>query len=136
MARLTNIKITIVDDDPDILQAVDEVLRAEGADTRSANNGNDAVTTVIEHRPDIVVLDMMLPGRSGFLVLEKIKGEKDSPAVIMLTANEGRRHQAYAESLGVDRYLLKPAPMEKLIQTCVDIIDQRSAEAPPKKARK
>ena len=126
--RLDGVSIVIVDDDPDILEAMDTALKSEGAATRTVNNGNDAVTAVAEKRPDVVVLDMMLPGRSGFLVLEKIKGEEDSPVVVMLTANEGKRHQAYAQSLGVDRYLLKPAPLEKLVTTCVEMLEARDQE--------
>jgi DNA-binding response OmpR family regulator len=71
---------------------------------------------------------MMLPKRSGFLVLERIKGYEDSPLVIMVTANEGKRHQAYAESLGVDAYLLKPVPLTHLIDTCVRLLEQEAAE--------
>jgi DNA-binding response OmpR family regulator len=86
------------------------------------------VAAVAEDPPDIVVLDMMLPKRSGFLVLERIKGFEDSPLVIMVTANEGKRHQAYAESLGVDAYLLKPVPLEVLISTCVELLEKEEAE--------
>jgi DNA-binding response OmpR family regulator len=133
--RLDAIKIVIVDDDEDVAEAMDEALSAEGADTIVVHNGNDAVTAVAEHKPLVVVLDMMLPGRSGFLVLEKIKGEEGSPSVIMLTANEGKRHQAYAENLGVDRYLLKPAPLEKLIATCEELLAARAAEESPARKR-
>ena len=107
-------QILIVDDDQDILESFDAALQAEGALTMKVPDGNAAVAAVQEDPPDIVVLDMMLPKRSGFLVLEKIKGFEDSPLVIMVTANEGKRHQAYAESLGVDAYLLKPVPLEML----------------------
>jgi DNA-binding response OmpR family regulator len=135
--RLDGVKIVIVDDDADILEAMDTALKSEGAETRTVANGNDAVAAVAEDRPEVVVLDMMLPGRSGFLVLEKIKGEEDSPVVVMLTANEGKRHQAYAQSLGVDRYLIKPAPLEKLITTCVEMLDARDQEdAAAKKTRR
>jgi DNA-binding response OmpR family regulator len=72
---------------------------------------------------------MMLPGRSGFLALEKIKGHEDSPLVVMVTANEGKRHQAYAESLGVDGYLLKPVPLQKLIETVDRLVRNRDLEA-------
>lgn len=134
--RLEGVKIVIVDDDEDILEAVTAALQAEGATTRGAGNGNDAIVAVTEDKPEVVVLDMMLPGRSGFLVLEKIKGETDSPSVIMLTANEGKRHQAYAESLGVDRYLLKPAPLEKLVEVCREMVSLRRADAESAKAGK
>ena len=126
--RLDGVNILIVDDDQDILESFDAALQAEGALTLTVNDGNAAVATCADDPPDIVVLDMMLPKRSGFLVLEKIKGFEDSPLVIMVTANEGHRHQAYAESLGVDAYLLKPVPLEALIQKCVELLDKEAAE--------
>lgn len=126
-SRLTGIKVVLVDDDADVLEAMDTAMKAEGAITRTVADGNEAVRVCQEDAPDLVILDMMLPKRSGFLVLEKIKGYENCPAVIMLTANEGRRHQAYAESLGVDRYLLKPAPLEKLLSVAVELVAKRSA---------
>lgn len=137
--RLADVRVLIVDDDRDVLDSLDAVLRAEGAQTLTAMDGNDAVRICnTDDPPDLVVLDMMLPKRSGFLVLEKIKGREDSPLVVMVTANEGRRHQAYAESLGVDAYLLKPVPLSRLVDLCVRLLEQREAEesaeepAPPK----
>jgi DNA-binding response OmpR family regulator len=126
--RLDGVSVLIVDDDADVREAMETALQSEGAATRSVADGNAAVAAVQEAPPDLVVLDMMLPGRSGFLVLEKIKGKEDSPAVIMLTANEGRRHQAYAEQLGVDRYLLKPVPLEKLISTAIELVDDEDEQ--------
>ena len=126
--RLDGVNILIVDDDQDILESFDVALQAEGALTLTVTDGNAAVATCADDPPDIVVLDMMLPKRSGFLVLEKIKGFEDSPLVIMVTANEGHRHQAYAESLGVDAYLLKPVPLETLIEKCVELLDKEAAE--------
>jgi DNA-binding response OmpR family regulator len=121
--RLEDVRVLIVDDDEDVLEAIDAALRAEGAQTQAVSDGNAAVVACQDDPPDLVVLDMMLPRRSGFLVLEKIKGREDSPLVIMITANEGRRHQAYAESLGVDRYLLKPVPLERLIDVAVELLE-------------
>jgi DNA-binding response OmpR family regulator len=61
---------------------------------------------------------MMMPKRSGFLVLEKLRRTEESPTrVIMITANEGSRHKAYAEMLGVDDYIRKPFPMDRLIDS-------------------
>jgi DNA-binding response OmpR family regulator len=126
--KLEGVRILIVDDDPDILESINTVLRAEGADTVTVSDGNAAVAACQDDPPDLVVLDMMLPKRSGFLVLEKIKGREDSPAVIMVTANEGKRHQAYAESLGVDRYLLKPVPLSHLVDTAVELVEKMEFE--------
>jgi DNA-binding response OmpR family regulator len=126
--RLEDVRVLIVDDDQDILESFDTGLQSEGAMTMTVPDGNAAVAAVQEDPPDVVILDMMLPKRSGFLVLERIKGFEDAPLVIMVTANEGKRHQAYAESLGVDAYLLKPVPLETLIQTCVELLDKEAAE--------
>jgi DNA-binding response OmpR family regulator len=125
---LDGVRVLIVDDDRDILESFDVALKSEGADTVTVEDGNAAVALCAEDPPDVVVLDMMLPKRSGFLVLEKIKGHEDSPLVIMVTANEGKRHQAYAESLGVDAYLLKPVPLAQLIETCRRLIDEEDAQ--------
>lgn len=127
--RLSDVRVLIVDDDRDVLESMNVAFQAEGALTQTAADGNEAVRICFEDPPDLVILDLMLPGRSGFLALEKIKGREDSPLVIMVTANEGRRHQAYAESLGVDRYLLKPVPLQRLIDAAAELIaEQDSAE--------
>jgi DNA-binding response OmpR family regulator len=126
--RLTDVKVLIVDDDRDILESMDAAFQSEGALTQVAMDGNEAVRICREEPPDIVILDMMLPKRSGFLTLEKIKGYEDSPIIIMVTANEGKRHQAYAESLGVDKYLQKPVPLSRLIESAVDLIKKREEE--------
>lgn len=122
--------ILIVDDDRDVLESMNVAFQADGARTMTVADGNDAVDACQRHRPDLVVLDVMLPGRSGFLALEKIKGRADSPMVIMVTANEGKRHKAYAESLGVDRYLFKPVPLQTLLDAAADLIAERDRSAP------
>ena len=126
--RLEDVKVLIVDDDRDVLESMDAAFQAEGAATQLATDGNEAVRICMEDPPDLVILDMMLPRRSGFLALEKIKGREDSPLVIMVTANEGKRHQAYAESLGVDDYLLKPVPLGRLVSVAADLIDKADRE--------
>lgn len=126
--KLEEVRVLIVDDDRDVLEAFDAAFQAEGALTQVAMDGNEAVRICREDPPDIVILDMMLPKRSGFLVLEKIKGHEDSPLVIMVTANEGRRHQAYAESIGVDRYMIKPVPLGRLIDAAAELVAQRDEE--------
>jgi len=126
--KLEEVKVLIVDDDRDVLESMDAAFQAEGALTQLATDGNEAVRICLEDPPDLVILDMMLPRRSGFLALERIKGREDSPLVIMVTANEGKRHQAYAESLGVDDYLLKPVPLGRLVSVAADLIDKADRE--------
>ena len=121
--RLESRKILIVDDDEDILGSIDLVMRAEGAITSTVTNGNAAVSLAQSTRPDAVILDMMLPRRSGFLVLEKIMEDEDPPVVVMITANQGKRHMAYAKAMGVDAYLIKPVPLQRLVDTVADLLD-------------
>ncbi|MHC4947646.1 MAG: response regulator [Planctomycetota bacterium] len=121
--RLQGRRILIVDDDEDILGSMDLAIRAEGAETETVTDGTSAVHAFLTHRPDAVVLDMMLPRQSGFLVLERIMQEDEPPAVVMVTANKGKRHMAYAESLGVHAYLTKPVPLHRLVDTVVRLVE-------------
>ena len=118
--RFAGRHILVVDDDPDILASTSLSLRAEGAEVTTAEDGNTAVSYFLAERPDGVVLDMMLPRRSGFLVLEKIRDSEDPPPVIMVTANQGRRHMTYAENLGVTAYLVKPVAMPRLLEVLAE----------------
>tara|TARA_R100000687_G_C6429511_1_gene154961 strand:- start:752 stop:1210 length:459 start_codon:yes stop_codon:yes gene_type:complete len=122
---LDDVRVLIVDDEKDILDSIEAAFQSEGALTLTAMDGDEAVRICDQDPPDIVILDMMLPKRSGFLALEKIKGKEDSPIVIMVTANEGKRHQAYGESLGVDAYMQKPVPLGLLLNKAADLLDAR-----------
>lgn len=123
MSRLEDVLILVVDDDPDVLDGIDLALRSEGARTIRAEDGNEAIAAWRSHGPEVVVLDMMLPKRSGFLVLEELVDADPPPIVVMVTANEGKRHSSYARSLGVHAYLNKPVPLEVLIRTISDLLD-------------
>ena len=123
--RLQSVRVLIVDDDPDVLAILKQALQSEGALTQCCSDGNTAVHICDADPPDLMVLDMMLPKRSGFLVLERVKAKPNAPIVIMVTANEGKRHQAYAETLGVDAYLHKPLRLETLILTAKEMLDTR-----------
>jgi DNA-binding response OmpR family regulator len=123
-------RVLLVDDDNDILTSMQAAFEPTGATIETASNGNKAVELAEKTHPDVVVLDMMLPGRSGFLVLEKIKSKKPrnaKPFVIMITGNQGARHKMYAESLGVSEYLTKPVKMDKLIATAQKLVETAPA---------
>lgn len=111
-------RILIVDDDPDIIESVRYPLEKKGYNVLIARDGNQGLTLAEKELPDLVILDMMMPKRSGFLVLEKLRRTHEEPIrVIMITANEGSRHKAYAEMLGVDDYIRKPFAMDRLIES-------------------
>ena len=120
--RLQGKKVLIVDDDEDILGSIELAMRAEGAETSTVTDGHAAMDALDNSPPDAVVLDMMLPKKSGFLVLEQLKARAKPPVVIMITANMGKRHMAYAEDLGVDAYLVKPVPLQRLVETLIRLL--------------
>lgn len=108
--------VLLVDDDADILGAMKTVLERLGYRILTASDGNLGLAVAERESPDLVVVDMMMPKKSGFLVLEKLKSRPElGPRVIMITANEGSRHRAYAEILGVDDYIRKPFDMARLV---------------------
>ena len=111
-------RVLIVDDDAEIITAIRYALAAKGFEVLVARDGNQGLAMAERDQPDLVILDMMMPKRSGFLVLEKLRRTEESPTrVIMITANEGSRHKAYAEMLGVDDYIRKPFAMDRLIES-------------------
>ncbi|MGN1065293.1 MAG: response regulator transcription factor [Thermoguttaceae bacterium] len=108
--------ILIIDDDPAITESTQLALEAFGYDVQTAGDGATGLALTEVRKPDLVILDMMMPKRSGFLVLETLRQlDTDPTRIIMITANEGNRHKEYAEQLGVDAYIRKPFPMETLI---------------------
>ena len=111
-------RILIVDDDREIVESVSVALEASGYEVLIARDGNQGLAMADREDPDLVILDMMMPKRSGFLVLERLRRTRRVPIrVIMVTANEGSRHKAYAEMLGVDDYIRKPFPIGRLIES-------------------
>src|SRR3979409_1300803 len=106
-------RILLVDDDHEIVESMRIALEARGYQILVARDGNQGLAMAEREDPDLMILDMMMPKRSGFLVLEKLRRTKNMP-VIMITANEGSRHKAYAEMLGVEDYLRKPFGMDRL----------------------
>jgi DNA-binding response OmpR family regulator len=111
-------RVLLVDDDQEIVEAMRVALEAKGYRILVARDGNQGLAMAERENPDLVILDMMMPKRSGFLVLEKLRRTRPVPLrVIMITANEGSRHKAYAEMLGVDDYIRKPFPMDRLLDS-------------------
>jgi len=111
-------RILLVDDDFEIVESMRLALEASGYQILIARDGNQGLAMAEREDPDLVILDMMMPKRSGFLVLERLRRTRKVPMrVIMVTANEGSRHKAYAEMLGVDDYIRKPFAMDRLLES-------------------
>jgi DNA-binding response OmpR family regulator len=108
--------VLIVDDDRDLAEGIRVMIGRLGLRTVVVHNGIDAKQAIADRKPDLVIMDMMMPRMGGYPVLESLQGRADAPPVIMMTANEGSRHKAYAEYLGVIDYIRKPFAMERLLE--------------------
>ena len=108
--------ILVVDDDYELSDGIRAVLENQGFRVLQARDGQQGKQMVYNHHPDLVILDMMMPRMGGYPVLEHFRDKKDAPPIIMITANEGSRHKAYAEYLGVIDYIRKPFAMERLLE--------------------
>jgi len=129
--------ILIIDDDREIASMLHGVLQSNGYRVFLAPNGAEGQRQISSLKPDLVITDMMMPRLGGFPVLEYLKTLDAPPPVIMITANEGGRHKAYAEMLGVADYLRKPFPMEVLLESVRRIFATKvesSDKSPLKKA--
>lgn len=116
-------KVLIIDDDMEIVETVRFALQSLGHEVVVAHDGNQGIALSEKEEPDLIILDMMMPKRSGFLVLEHLRRNHDSPIpVIMVTGNDGNRHQAYAELLGVSDYIHKPFVMDRLLKSVEKLI--------------
>jgi DNA-binding response OmpR family regulator len=102
-------RILMVEDDDNLANVYTMRLQAEGFDVRRAGNGEDALAEAINYKPDLVLLDVMMPKLSGFDVLDIIRNTPETAnlKVIMLTALSQESDQARAKSLQVDEYLIK-----------------------------
>lgn len=122
--------ILIVDDDLELSDGLRAILERQGHRVIQARDGHQGKQAVYNQRPDLVILDMMMPRMGGYPVLEHFKDKTDAPPIIMITANEGSRHKAYAEYLGVIDYIRKPFAMERLL----DAVDRGLKGKPPASA--
>ena len=123
--------ILVVDDDRELVEGLRMVLERQGYQVIQAHDGHQGKQAIYNQRPDLVILDMMMPRMGGYPVLEHFRDKKDAPPIIMITANEGSRHKAYAEYLGVVDYIRKPFAMDRLLEAV-----HKALGAPPVKSQK
>ena len=135
MQKMAAKTILIVDDDYELSDGLRTVLEKQGHRVIQARDGQQGKNLVYQQRPDLVILDMMMPRMGGYPVLEHFRDKSDAPPIIMITANEGSRHKAYAEYLGVVDYIRKPFAMERLLEAVEKGLAPKQEEAPPQKAK-
>lgn len=123
-------RVLLIEDEPNITTAIAFILRGDGWRVATHSDGATAIEAVERHAPDVVVLDVMLPGRSGFDILGAIRaGKRPDLPVLMLTAKGQPADRARAEALGVDRFMTKPFANRDLVDA-VRALGGRGAEAP------
>ena len=106
-------RVLIVDDEPRILRVTEIKLRKSGYEVMTASTGQEALRLVEKEKPDVMVLDLLLPGMDGFQVLEKLRTFSDIP-VLVLTAKSGTYHTAI--NLGASDYMGKPFNPDELVR--------------------
>jgi len=120
--------ILVVDDEPHIREVVGSYLVREGHEVRYAGDGDAALAAALETEPDLVILDVMLPGRSGFDVLRELRTAGRRSAVIMLTARDDVVDRVAGLEIGADDYVTKPFEPRELVAR-VGAVLRRSAAA-------
>lgn len=109
--------VLVIDDDPDIRLALTLGLERAGYRVEGAADGPAGVALAEAVNPGLVVVDLLLPGQNGFLVLERLKARgADAPMVLMISASSGEPHRVYAELLGADDFLVKPFSLETFLE--------------------
>ncbi len=108
-------KILIVEDDPHILLGLEEVLKSEGYEIASCRRGDEAVAAVIQFQPALIVLDVMLPGASGYDICKQLRAKKISALILMLTAKGQEIDKVIGLDLGADDYVTKPFGVRELL---------------------
>lgn len=107
-------KVMIVDDDPSIAELISLYLNKECYDTHIVNDGEEAIKVFKTYNPDIILLDLMLPGIDGYQVCRQIRSESDTP-VIMLSAKGEVFDKVLGLELGADDYMIKPFDSKELV---------------------
>ena len=123
-------RVLVVDDDPQVVKIIQRALEREGLEVAVATNGAEALLAIGRQRPDLVILDVVMPVMDGFQALRALREKpetKDLP-VLMLTARSEDRDVARGWTAGVDLYLTKPFTMEELLTATRRMLEVTGAE--------
>jgi DNA-binding response OmpR family regulator len=119
-------KVLIADDEPNIVTALEFLLKRSGYDVRSVANGDAALALVESYRPDVVLLDVMMPVRSGYEVCQRMRERPEwrDIRIVMLTAKGREAEMSKGLSLGADLYITKPFSTQELIEKVNGLFDR------------
>ena len=121
-------KVLLIEDEPNITEAIRFLLTREGWQVETHAEGTDAVQVVLATQPDLVILDVMLPGKSGMEILRDLREHDDMRGlpVLMLTARGQSRDREMAEQAGVSRFMTKPFSNAEVLTAVRDLHAQAS----------
>jgi DNA-binding response OmpR family regulator len=125
-----NSKVLIVEDDPHILLGLEEVLKSESFDVAVCNRGDQALAAYNKHHPALIVLDVMLPGMSGYDICRELRAKKIQTPILMLTAKGQEIDKVVGLDLGADDYVTKPFGVRELLARMHALL-RRTTGPPP-----
>ena len=120
-------KILIADDEPNIVISLEYLMKREGYTVLVARDGQEALDTIARERPDLVLLDVMMPKKSGFEVCQAVRASEEMQAtkILMLTAKGRDTDLAKGLALGADAYMTKPFSTRELVQKVAEMLGQQ-----------
>jgi two-component system, OmpR family, response regulator MprA len=127
------VRILVVEDDRSVRDALDRALRAQGYEVVTADDGLAALAAVARHDPDLVVLDLGLPGVDGLSVCRRLRDDGDDRPVLVLTARAGVDDRVTGLDVGADDYLVKPFALDELLARIRALLRR---VAPPERTRR
>lgn len=122
--------ILVVDDEPQVRQVVADYLERDGYTVRAASTGTEALAEIAKKRPDLIVLDLMLPEIDGLTVLQRLRKEGDNVPVIVLSARGQESERVVGLELGADDYVAKPASPREVMARVRAVLRRTGAQGP------
>ena len=120
-------RLLVVDDEPNILELLATSLRFAGFEVTTATNGREALAEARRGRPDLVVLDVMMPDMDGFAVVRRMRAEGSTAPVVFLTARDGTEDKVTGLTVGGDDYVTKPFSLEEIVARIRAVLRRTSA---------
>jgi DNA-binding response OmpR family regulator len=117
-------RVLLIEDEPNIIEAISFILSRDGWDVATHSNGHDAMDAVRARNPDVLILDVMLPGKSGYEILTELRADQQTQAlpVLMLTARGQTKDREMAERVGASRFMTKPFSNADVLEAVRDLV--------------
>ncbi|SMD11708.1 response regulator transcription factor [Primorskyibacter flagellatus] len=117
-------KVLLIEDEPNIIEAISFILSRDGWQVDTHSNGHDATEVVREKMPDVLILDVMLPGRSGYDILRDLRsgGGTETLPILMLTARGQNKDREMAEKYGANRFMTKPFANSEVLEAVRNLV--------------